>query len=139
MRLFIDANILVTVLNKEYPLYSNAARILSLADRSGYEIYTTPVCLAIAFYFAEKKHKRETAVAKIKLLCQHIRIAPVTDDCVQQALSNPQVTDFEDGMEYYAAKLAQCRCIITENEADFYFADIEILNCNRFLQQMRQT
>ena len=56
MRIFVDANILISVLNKEYPLFTHSSRILSLANRKGFEIYTSPVCLAIAFYFAEKKY-----------------------------------------------------------------------------------
>lgn len=31
MKVFIDANILVTVLNKEYPLFPYAAKLLSLS------------------------------------------------------------------------------------------------------------
>ncbi|HBE43466.1 MAG TPA: hypothetical protein DDW27_20160 [Bacteroidales bacterium] len=53
MNLFIDANIIVAVLNKEYPLFSLAARIMSLQDDKRFSIYTSPLCLAIAFYFAE--------------------------------------------------------------------------------------
>jgi predicted nucleic acid-binding protein len=55
MKLFLDANILVAVLNKEYPVFTYAARILSLANNKKFAVYTTPLCLAIAFYFAEKK------------------------------------------------------------------------------------
>jgi predicted nucleic acid-binding protein len=55
MRIFLDANILVAVLNKEYPVFKYAARIMSLADKPRYKIYTSPICLAIAFYFSEKK------------------------------------------------------------------------------------
>ena len=55
MKVFLDANVLVSVLNKEYPLFPHSARILSLADQLRYQLYTTPICLAIAFYFAEKK------------------------------------------------------------------------------------
>ena len=54
MRIFLDANILVSVLNKEYPLFSYSARIISLADNKKFTVYTSPICLAIAFYFAEK-------------------------------------------------------------------------------------
>ncbi len=55
MKVFVDANVLVSVLNKEYPLFTQSARILSLAGSKNFEIYTSPICLAIAFYFAEKK------------------------------------------------------------------------------------
>ncbi len=54
MKVFIDTNILVSVLNKEYPLYTYSARILSLSGNNNFEIYTSPICLAIAFHFAEK-------------------------------------------------------------------------------------
>ncbi|MEI9958643.1 MAG: PIN domain-containing protein [Ferruginibacter sp.] len=70
MRIFLDANILVSVLNKEYPLFTYAARIVSLADNKKFTVYTSPVCLAIAFYFAEKKCGTQLAKQKIKLLSE---------------------------------------------------------------------
>ena len=60
MNIFLDANILVSVLNKEYPLFSYSSRIVSLADHKNFNVYTSPVCLAIAFYFAEKLRGRKT-------------------------------------------------------------------------------
>ncbi len=54
-RLFIDANVLVAVLNKEYPLFSYASRLLSLADKPDMVLYTSPVCLSIAFTSLRKK------------------------------------------------------------------------------------
>ena len=54
MKIFLDANILVSVLNKEYPVFINSSRIISLADNARFRLYTSPICLAIAFYFSEK-------------------------------------------------------------------------------------
>ena len=135
MRVFVDANILVSVLNKEYPLFTLSSRILSLAGTSGFEVFTSPICLAIAFYFAEKKHKTKQAKAKIKLLSEHLLIAETTDRAVQQALQNPKINDFEDGLEYYAAIEKKCQCIITEDVQDFYFSDIEVVNCQSFFDR----
>ena len=132
MKVFVDANILVSVLNKEYPLFTCTSRILSIADSTGFEIFTSPVCLAIAFYFAEKKTNAKNAKQKIKLLCEHIQIAEVTKSSVRDALDNPAVKDFEDGLEYYAAFENKCKCIITEDTGDFYFSEVEVLNSNDF-------
>ncbi|HPM30759.1 MAG TPA: hypothetical protein PLJ60_10545 [Chryseolinea sp.] len=55
MNIFLDANILVSVLNKEYPLFTYSARILTLADNKKFTVFTSPICLAIAYYFAEKR------------------------------------------------------------------------------------
>ncbi|HSN10165.1 MAG TPA: PIN domain-containing protein, partial [Hanamia sp.] len=82
MRIFLDANILVSVLNKEYPLFTTTSRILSLADTNRFSLYTSPVCLAIAFYFAEKKFKSVKAKSKIQVLCEHIHITSVNESVV---------------------------------------------------------
>jgi predicted nucleic acid-binding protein len=135
MRIFLDANILVTVINKEYPLFTHASRIMSLADNSQYEVFTSPLCLAIAFYFAEKKHRTKAAKQKIKLLSENIAIADITGDSVQKALQLTAINDFEDGMEYYAAIESKCRCIVTEDVKDFYFSDIEVLTSESFFNK----
>lgn len=134
MKVFLDANILVSVINKEYPLFSLSARILSLTENKNFEIYTSGICLAIAFYFAEKRNKK-TAAEKIKLICSHLSIAPITESTVNQTIRNVKVKDFEDGLEYYSALEAKCDCIITENGKDFYFSDIEVLDSKTFCEK----
>lgn len=134
MKIFLDANVLVSVLNKEYPLFSYSSRILSLADNKDFEVVTSPLCLAIAFYFAQKKNKR-SARQKIALLGNKLAIAAVTPLTVKKAIDNPAIHDLEDGMEYYAAMESKCRCIITEDTEDFYFSDIEVLNCRLFFER----
>ncbi len=134
-RIFLDANILVSVLNKEYPLFTYSSRILSLATHPKFEVYTSPLCLAIAFYFAEKKYSSIIAKQKIALLCQHIKIAENLKNGVLNTLTNKKIHDFEDGLEYYAAKENKCTCIITEDVSDFYFSEIEVLNCNSFFEK----
>ena len=135
MRIFLDANILVSVLNKEYPLFTYAARIVSLADNKEFTVYTSPVCLAIAFYFAEKKSGTQLAKQKIKILSEKLLITAVGKNEVLAALDNKQVNDFEDGIEYYAAINNKCEVIITEDTGDFYFSDIKISKAQNFLQE----
>ena len=133
MKLFLDANILVAVLNKEYPLFDTAARVLSLSSRKNITLYTSPICLAIAFYFAEKKSGAEKAKEKIQLLTEHIKIAESTSKTVQQALENPKLSDLEDGLEYYSALRAKCTHIITEDLSDFHFSEIPVVSSKEFL------
>lgn len=135
MRLFLDANILVSVLNKEYPLFTVTSRIVSLADKSKFTLFTSPVCLAIAFYFAEKKYKSVSAKKRIQILCDHLSIASTDKSTVMQSLNNPAVTDFEDGLEYYSALENKCDCIITEDTDDFYFSKIEVIRSENFFEK----
>ena len=133
MRVFVDANILVAVLNKEYPLFSNAARILSLNGKKNIHIFTSPLCLAIAFYFSAKKSGEKLAKNKIDLLCQNIGITTIQEELTKKAILNPKVHDFEDGLEYYSALNHKCDFIVTENQSDFYFSEIPVLGSEAFL------
>lgn len=134
MRIFLDANILVSVLNKEYPLFSYSSRILSLAGRRDFEVFTSPLCLAIAFYFAEKKNKK-LARQKISLVCEHLSVTTIDHSIVKKVAANPSIHDFEDGLEYFSAIESKCDCIVTEDADDFYFSKIEVLTCEVFLDK----
>jgi predicted nucleic acid-binding protein len=135
MRIFLDANILVSALNKEYPLFSYSARIISLADNKKFTVYTSPICLAIAFYFAEKKSGTQLAKKKIEILVSKLSITDIGKKEVLQSLQNKKVNDFEDGLEYYAAESSNCNAIITEDINDFYFSSIPVFNSISFLEK----
>jgi predicted nucleic acid-binding protein len=132
MKIFLDANVLISVLNKEYPVFTHSSRILSLANNYRFEVYTSPICLAIAYYFAEKKHKAKQARIRIKLLSENLKIAESTASCVERVFENEAIHDFEDGLEYYSAIDSKCSCIITEDVNDFYFSEIEVHTCLNF-------
>ena len=133
MKLFVDANVLVAVINKEYPLFTYAARILSLSERRNFELHTSPICLAIAFYFSEKKSGRKVARQKMDLLVEHISVATVDVEVVKQSLQQKNIDDFEDGMEYFAAQKASCEMIITENPGDFHFGKLRVMRAEEFI------
>jgi len=137
MRLFIDANILVATLNKEYPLFTWSSRLLSLQGKQNIALFTSPLCLAIAFYFSSKKSGEKLAREKIGMLIQHIGITTVDEATTIQAISNKLIHDFEDGMEYYSALQHKCDCIVTENQEDFYFSELEIIGCEEFIKRIK--
>lgn len=135
MKIFLDANVLVSVLNKEYPLFTYSSRILSLVDNSQFKVYTSPLCLAIAFYFAEKKNGNAMARKKITLLTEKLLFTSIDEKTVFEVEKNKKIHDFEDGLQYYSALQKECKYIITEDLGDFYFSEIEVLNSRAFLEQ----
>lgn len=135
MKLFLDANILVSVLNKEYPLFTYSSRVLSLASNPSFQVYTSPICLAIAFYFAEKKNGTLVAKKKLEILCDKLNIAAVDAAAVRKTIQNKAIRDFEDGLEYYSAEAVKCKCIVSEDADDFFFSDIEVLDSRSFLEK----
>jgi len=144
VKLFIDANVLICVLNKELPRFPDATRVLRLAHKKvgkkhSRQIFllTTPLCLSIAFYFASKKHGEPVAKKKIDLLIQHMGIAVIDENSVRQAMNDKRVEDVEDGFQYYAAVIAGCVRIITYNVPDFYFSKIPVMQPEELLYALK--
>jgi predicted nucleic acid-binding protein len=133
MKIFLDANILVTVLCNEYPRFTECARVLSLADDERFEVFTSPLCLAIGAYFAEKKNGKKLAKRKIALLAGKLRITTMDGTVAQRTVANRKVDDFEDGLEYYSAVDSDCTCIVTYDRNDFHFSEMEVLDAREFL------
>ncbi len=136
MKIFLDANVLVSVLNNEYPIFAYSSRVLSLADNAQFQLCTSTICLAIAFYFAEKKSGAQKAKEKISLLISKIGIVESNKAVAFQAANDRQVLDFEDGLEYYAALHSGCQYIVTEDVNGFYFSKIEVMTSEQFMTQI---
>lgn len=139
MKVFADANILISVVTKEYPLYTYTSRILSLAGTQGLHIYTSPICVAITFYFAEKKYRSAAAKESLQILCKHIRMTATDQKTVSAAFANPAVKDLEDGLEYYSALEAGCDSILTEDKKGYYYAKLEVLTALEFYDKYMGT
>ncbi len=135
MRIFLDANILVSVLCNEYPRFTTCARVLSLCDDKRFQVYTSPLCLAIGAYFSEKKNGKKLARKKITLLAEKLKITTVDEAATRKAISNPKINDLEDGLEYYSALASKCSHIITYDKGDFYFSELPVLDAEEFLLQ----
>ena len=74
---------------------------------------------------------------KIGILLQQIGITAIDEKTTIKAIENKQILDFEDGMEYYSAIQHNCDCIVTENQKDFYFSEIEVIGCEALLRKLK--
>ena len=75
------------------------------------------------------------AKRKLELLISKIQIASVDGPMVAKAIKNKAISDFEDGLEYYAAQAVKCNCMVTEDVGDFYFSEMEVLRPQPFLEK----
>lgn len=132
-RIFLDANVLVTVLCNEYPRFGACARVLSLADDKRFEVYTSPLYLAIGAYFAEKKNGKKIARRKIALMAEKLKITTMGAKAVQRTMADARIPDVEDGFQYFSAVDAGCTCIVTHDKRDWKFTAMEVLAPEDFL------
>lgn len=138
MRLFLDANVLVSVLNREYPHYDGCARCLSLAGKKSYELVVSSLSLGIAFYFAEKKSGRAAARRKLVVLLEKVLVSPCGEKEAVSAIQEKKADDFEDALQYYSAIAAGSDIILTNNPDDYHFSAVPVKRPEDFLRRLAE-
>lgn len=107
--------------------------MLSLCDDPRFEVFTSPICIAIAAYFTQKKNGRQLAKKKISILLEKLRITSVDETVTKEAVGNRKIDDVEDGLQYYSALQSECKCIVSYDRNDFHFSEVEVLDAEQFL------
>lgn len=114
----IDLNIILDVLQKREPFYEASARLLAAVETGRIQGWLAAHTLTTLFYLIQRSESAASARATITSLLRFIKIAPVDQSTIEQAL-NLDFQDFEDAVQMIAA--VQCRAdfLITRNVKDY--------------------
>ncbi len=133
--IFLDANVLVSIIRNEYPAATFSAKVLSLAQDFRYKVYTSPHTLSICHYFGEKVFGRNQANNILEQLTTKLHFTNHLATHVDLINANKSIEDFEDGLQYFSAIDEKCEAIITYNIKDFYFSKLPLFSPKDFLLQ----
>jgi len=117
-KIFIDSDVILDVLAQRAPFYDDSAKIFTLIHEKKIEAFTTAVVLSNVFYILRKVHGSDKAKKLLKMLRLMIRILPIGENIVDMTL-NSKFSDFEDGLQYFAAKESNIQAIVTRNIKDY--------------------
>lgn len=128
----IDLNILLDVLQKREPFYEMSAHLLASVEAGRIKGYVAAHSITTLFYLIKKDKSAAEARATITNLLQFIKIAPVDQATIEQAL-NLDYRDYEDAVQMIAAIQCKADCLITRNVKDFQPALLSVLQPVDFL------
>ncbi len=128
----IDINILLDVLQKREPFYETSARLLALVETGRVQGYVAAHSLTTLFYLIKKDRSAAEARATITNLLQFIKIAPVDQGTIEQAL-HLDYGDYEDAVQMISAVQCKADCLITRNVKDYQPALLSVLQPVDFL------
>ena len=132
---FVDSDILLDVILDREPFYTISAQVLSLPGSSGFKCCTSVHTLLNVHYLTQKHHGKEIAIASVKLLLSKLQIISEDVSIVDQAVVS-DFSDFEDAVQFYAAKSANADFIITRNTKDYKHSTIPVLTAEQFLRTL---
>ena len=118
MRLLIDANILLDVLQKREPYVHDSSLIWKLCETESVEGYISALTIANLIYVMRKELSAEMieeVIQKLRLIFQFTDLS-VSD---LTRASEMKWSDFEDAVQCATAERIHADCIITRNIRDF--------------------
>ena len=128
----IDLNILLDVLQKREPFYDTSAGLLAAVETGRVQGYMAAHSLTTLFYLIQKDKSSAEARAAITNLLQFVKIAPVTQSTLEQAL-NLDYRDFEDAVQMISAVQCKAYYLVTRNAKDYQPALLPVMQPVDFL------
>lgn len=128
----IDINIILDVLQKRQPFYEASARLLAAVETGRVDGYVAAHSMTTLFYLIRKDRSVADARATLTSLLQFIRVCPVDQDTIEQAL-NLDYRDYEDAVQMVSALRARVDYLVTRNARDYSPALLPVLAPADFL------
>ncbi|AEF83882.1 PIN domain protein [Treponema primitia ZAS-2] len=132
-KVFIDSDIILDVLLYRDPFALPAAELFELGSNSNVQLFTTPVVLANVFYMLRKSFGNDKAKTKLYELRSIIHIVPINEKTVDSGLSS-KFSDFEDSLQYFAAKENKITILVTRNTKDYPIKDMAVQTAEEYIK-----
>lgn len=123
MKLLIDGNILLDVLQKREPHYEDSAKIWKMCETERAEGYVSALTFANLVYVMRKELSPEKTEEVIKKLSLIFSLADLTASDINSA-TELKWDDFEDAVQAVTARRIHADHIITRNVKDFKKSEV---------------
>lgn len=133
MKVLLDTNILLDVLDAREEFYEHSAAVWTLAETQQIDSYISAISFNNINYIISSRHSSKKAHQVMILLRDVFRIVPLTPQIINQAIDS-SFSDFEDALQYFSASHIQADFIISRNVRDFRKGDIPVLTPAEFMQ-----
>ncbi len=137
MKVMIDLNVLLDVIQKRKPHFGASAKVLALVASNKLNAYLPAHCLTTLHYIIEKHTDTTTANSAIDWVLGKLNIQPERERDFLRARSLP-MNDFEDAVVAAIAESSGCESIITRNVNDFCKSPISPITPEEFLATLAE-
>ena len=135
MRLLIDANILLDVLQKREPYVHDSSLIWKLCETESAEGYISALTIANLVYVMRKELSAEMieeVIQKLRLIFQFADLS--VSDLIRA--SEMKWSDFEDAVQSTTAERIHADCIITRNIRNFHKSKVIAFTPTEYLSRI---
>ena len=131
-RLFLDIDVLLDVIARREPWYSDSATVLGLVDGEGVEGCVAAHSITTLYYLAARELGHDQAVAALLTLLEHVAVAALDGDILVRALALGW-DDVEDAVQALSADRSRADFLVTRNTTDFRDAEVAVMTPRELL------
>ena len=126
LKVLLDINVILDVLQQREPFYEMSARTLAAAETGLVEGWVAAHSLTTLFYLLAKHQSAEHARVALTEMLTILSVAAVDHTVIEQALNLPY-TAFEDAVQMMAAVSSGAQYLVTRNVRDHGFGPLPVL------------
>jgi predicted nucleic acid-binding protein len=134
MRLMLDLNVMLDVLQRREPFFKYSAGVLSRVVKREDSGCIPSHALTTIHYVMRKYDSRERANEVVDWVLAHLEVIP-QDKAVFFRARGLGLSDFEDAAVASAAEAAACDRIVTRNVVDFSGSPVPAVTPEEFLAE----
>ncbi len=132
-RVLFDTNIILDIALKRTPYYADARSLFKLIDERAIAGSISATTVTDIYYVAKKESGHEKSIAFLRDILEIFDVLGVDRKIVKEALDS-EIKDFEDAIQFCAAKGHNLDVIITRNTKDFKGSQLKVLTPKEFLK-----
>ncbi len=132
MRVFIDTNVLLDVLELRMPHYEFSSQIWALAESGRLEGSISAISFNNIYYLIKKHCNKPSAQRAVEIMNAIFNMVSLDQDIMGKSIE-AKSPDFEDSIQFFSALKANANFIITRNVNDFPQTVIPVVSPENFL------
>ncbi len=134
MRVFIDTNILLDVIESRAGLVEESVAVLARAETLHAKLFIAWHSLATIYYLIRRSRSEQATLKEVDQILAWAEIAPV-DGLSAIRARKLNFPDFEDAMQCVSAESCLADIIITRNTKDFLSGSVPVVSPSDFLNR----
>ena len=136
MRVLIDTNIVLDLVQNREPHSDNASKIINSCVKGENDGFISAHSLTDLFFILRKDKSVDERKSLVLNLCKFFRVIPESKNFFIEVCNNPDWNDLEDGLQMRCAEIEKLDFIITrDGENGFKNSPVKIINPEDFLNQ----
>jgi predicted nucleic acid-binding protein len=131
-RVFVDSDVILDVALARQPFVDASRVVLSLLENGKAVGFASSNSITNIYNVLRKAGGDFKAREFIQQLLKYLTAIPIVHADLLNALKS-DFSDFEDGVQNYAAQSHQCDCIVTRNVEDYKKSELDVYLPMQFL------